>query len=65
MVVDELLEYVSPDDWVWVADRVGGGQIFYGWAKHVPERVGALEVGSVSGDQNIAGVIDIYVREER
>ena len=63
MVVDELLEYVSPDDCVWVADS--HGQIFYGWAVHVPESVRNLEVGIVSGDQNVAGVIDIYVREER
>ncbi len=63
MVVDELLEYMAPKDWVWVADS--HGQVYYGWAAHVPEGVGALEVGTVSGDQNIAGVIDIYVKEER
>ena len=63
MLIRDLLEYVSPYDWVWVANS--HGQVFYGWAKLVPERVGALEVGTVSGDQNIAGVIDIYVREER
>lgn len=63
MVVDELLEYVSPYDWVWVSDS--HGQVFYGLAKHVPESVRNLEVGTVSGDQNIAGVIDIYVKEER
>ena len=41
------------------------GQVFYGWAVHVPESVGDFEVGTVSGDQNIAGVIDIYIKEER
>jgi hypothetical protein len=29
----------------------------------VPESVGDLEVGTVSGDNNIAGVIDIYIKE--
>ena len=54
---------MNPRDWVWVANS--HGQIFYGWAVHVPESVGDLAVGTVSGDQNIAGVIDIYVKEER
>lgn len=63
MLISELLEYVAPVDWVWVADS--HGRIYYGLARFVSARVGALEVGTVSGDQNIAGVIDIYVREER
>lgn len=63
MLIRELLEYIDPYEWVWVANTKG--QVYYGWAKLVPERVGALEVGTVSGDQNIAGVIDIYIKEER
>lgn len=63
MLISELLEYIAPDGWVWVADS--HGQLYYGLSKFVSKRVGALEVGTVSGDQNIAGVIDIYVKEER
>ncbi len=63
MRISELVSYMDPKDWVWVADS--HGQIYYGLARFVSARVGALEVGTVSGDQNIAGVIDIYVREER
>ena len=63
MVVDELLEYIAPDGWVWIADS--RGQLYYGWAGFVPDSVRDLEVGIVSGDQNIAGVIDIYIKEER
>jgi hypothetical protein len=63
MRISELLSYMNPRDWVWVANR--HGQVYYGWAMHVPESVGDLEVGTVSGDQNIEGVIDIYIKEER
>ena len=63
MTISELLEYVSPHEWVRVANS--HGQVYYGWANLVPEGLGALEVGTVSGDKNIAGVIDIYIKEER
>lgn len=63
MRIGELLSFMGPRDWVWVANS--HGQVFYGWAVHVPESVQDLEVGTVSGDQNITGVIDIYVKEER
>ena len=63
MEVGEILEYIAPDGWVGIADS--RGQLYYGWAMHMPESVGDFEVGTVSGDQNIAGVIDIYVKEER
>lgn len=63
MVIDELLEYIAPNEWVWVADS--RGQVYYGLARFVSARVRALEVGTVSGDQNISGVIDIIVKEER
>ena len=63
MLIRELVEYMAPNDWLWVADS--HGQIYYGLSRFVSERVGALEVGTVSGDQNIAGVIDIYVKGER
>ncbi len=63
MRISELVSYMGPKDWVWVADS--HGQIYYGLARFVSARVGALEVGTVSGDQNIAGVIDIYIKEDR
>ncbi len=63
MLIREILEYIAPDGWVWIADS--HGEVYYGWAGFVPDSVRALEVGTVSGDQNIAGVIDIYVKEER
>lgn len=63
MRISELLSFMDPRDWVWVANS--HGQVFYGWAMHVPESVGDLGVGTVSGDQNIAGVIDIYIKEDR
>ena len=62
MVVDELLEYVSSYEWVWVG--YGNRQVFYGWAKHVPESVRDLMVAVVRGDEDIPGVLDIYVKEE-
>lgn len=50
-----------------IPERVANrhGQVYYGWAKFVSEELGDLPVGTVSGDQNIAGVIDIYIKEER
>jgi hypothetical protein len=63
MLISEILEYIAPDGWVWIADS--RGQLYYGWAGFVSERLRSREVGAVSGDQNIAGVIDIYVKEER
>ena len=50
MRISELLEYMSPENWVWVADS--HRQVFYGMAKHMPETVRNLEVGTVSGDNN-------------
>lgn len=61
MLISEILEYIAPDGWVWIADS--NGQVYYGWTRFVPDSVRALEVGTVSGDLNIAGVIDIYVKE--
>ncbi len=61
MLISEILEYIAPDGWVWVADS--HGEVYYGLARFVPDSVRALEVGTVSGDQDIAGVIDIYVKE--
>ena len=61
MEVGEILEYIAPDGWVWIADS--RGQLYYGWAGLVSERLRAREVGTVSVDQNIAGVIDIYIKE--
>jgi len=63
MLISEILEYIAPDGWVWIADS--RGQLYYGWAGFVSERLRACEVGTVSGDLNIAGVIDIYIKEER
>jgi len=63
MRISELLEYMSPENWVWVANS--HRQVFYGMAKHMPVPVRDLEVGTVSGDMNYAGTIDIYVKEER